>query len=143
MCDFVSWIEGKVKGKKVIWFLTDADCKKLMRKEPKLDWDDVIGHAAIRDAKPEAWGRDNEGVYKIPPVIAKAIKAGKMNNMMEKGGMYKELHYDEQGRLHSLSKAALVSGRYNTFYIHGRAYSDENSWKIAKEILRKAAKAKK
>lgn len=141
MCDFVSWIDNS-HGQ--IWFMTDAECKKLIRYNPTKGWNDVIGHSAIKQAKPEAYGSQRESIDNIPPVIARAIKDGKMNMMMKYGGKLKALSYDAKGRLHSLTTAAYktLSGT-EVYYIHGRYFGTKAEWLKAKAALRrKAARAK-
>ena len=111
-----------------------------MRHDPRLCWLDVIGHGAIREVMPEACGVNREDLLRIPPVIARAIKAGKMKKMIQAGD-YRELHYDAQGRLHKLKGPARVSiDGYKDYYLHGKEYYSQKALNEAVKKIRDARK---
>ena len=73
MCEFPSWTE---MPDETILFLTDADINRLSPKAIK----DCCGHSALHELYPKNGGMDKES-FPCPPIIAKAIRAGKMARM--------------------------------------------------------------
>ena len=101
MCDFPSWIETD----DAVLFLTDADLNN-----PALEGrskDDLVGHSAIRAVYPGAGGTDREW-FPCHPDVAKAIRAGKMKQLMHADG-YESVTVNAKGQLHSFrDKPAVV-----------------------------------
>ena len=77
MCEFPSWTE---MPDGTILFLTDNDIARLSPRALS----DCCGHSALREIYPKARGVDHQS-FPCPPVIAKAIRAGKMRKMMLAG----------------------------------------------------------
>jgi len=105
MCEFISWIES-AEGP---LFLTDDDLNdKSLRKIPE---DDMIGHGAVKaffgliDSKAKLV--DRETPYPLPPEIVKALRAGKMQRIMEIGGI-KSFHINNKGKIHRTDGPAVV-----------------------------------
>ena len=135
MCHFVSWIEGRDdQGDKKVFFLTDLDVNQYRRENPYRNSSDMLGHDAIRWVMPEApQTGEREGYTRIPPIIARAIRAGKMNGQMTIGG-FKELHYNVKGQLHSRKGAAVIDTYdQETFFLNGRIYASRKAWLAAKK----------
>ena len=142
MCHFVSWIHEKKGTVNRIWFLTDKDVMDAEgTKDPSLiSWYDYVGHHAIEKLfgvkglhkeldKYVGYKRPGErGVpMRIPAVVAKAIRAGKMNLLMKAGGytIFKvdkygavrhtkctglEIYNDNHGWNHRTDGPAYISG---------------------------------
>ena len=91
MCEFPSWIELK-DG--TVLFLTDADIGRLSTGAVA----DCCGHSALREIYPACGGKDREG-WPCPPVIATAIRSGKMSRMAAAGG-YRSVSVSANGQFH-------------------------------------------
>ena len=90
MCDFPSWIIGKDEK---IYFCTDKDLERA-----NIPYVDGVGHHAVR----RVWGNiegDEEERFPCPPVIATAIRQGKMRKMMKAAG-YERISVTLNGVLH-------------------------------------------
>jgi len=79
MCQFPSWTE---MSDGTILFLTDDDIANLSEKSVQ----DCCGHSALHEIYLKNGGTDREG-WPCPPMIAKAIRAGKMRRMAKAGGI--------------------------------------------------------
>ena len=101
MCEFPSWIEKDGE----VYFLTDKDVAEResdlsRQKEPA----DYVGHSAIGIVF-KVQGEDKEG-FPCHPEVARAIRDGKMNRLMNLGG-YKKVSINKNGKLHCTDGPAI------------------------------------
>ena len=101
MCEFPSWIEKDGE----VYFLTDKDVAEResdlsRQKEPA----DYVGHSAIGIVF-KVQGEDKEG-FPCHPEVARAIRDGKMNRLMDLGG-YKKISINKNGQLHCTDGPAI------------------------------------
>jgi len=90
MCEFPSWIE---KDGNCYWN-TDA-----LLDQHGIDYEDGVGHSAIRQVWNIKGGEEHERPEDIPPDMAADIKSGKCRKMMRAAGVV-AIHYNSKGQLH-------------------------------------------
>jgi len=101
MCEFPSWTEKNGE----VYFLTDKDVAEResdlsRQKEPA----DYVGHSAIEIVF-KVQGKNKEG-FPCHPGVARAIRDGKMNRLMDLGG-YKKISINKNGQLHCTDGPAI------------------------------------
>src|SRR3989304_1681254 len=101
MCEFPSWTEKDGE----VYFLTDKDVAEResdlsRQKEPA----DYVGHSAIEIVF-KVQGEDKEG-FPCHPKVARAIRDGKMNRLMDLGG-YKKISINKNGQLYCTDGPAI------------------------------------
>jgi len=117
MCEFPSWTEKDGE----VYFLTDKDVAEResdlsRQKEPA----DYVGHSAIEIVF-KVQGEDKEG-FPCHPVVARAIRDGKMNRLMGLGG-YKKISINKNGRLHYTDGPAIEhSDGTKKWYLNGQLH---------------------
>ena len=117
MCEFPSWIEKDGE----VYFLTDKDVAEResdlsRQKEPA----DYVGHSAIEIVF-KVQGKNKEG-FPCHPGVARAIRDGKMNRLMDLGG-YKKISINKNGQLHCTDGPAIerLNGT-KKWYLNGQLH---------------------
>ena len=120
MCEFPSWIEKNGE----VYFLTDKDVAEResdlsRQKEPA----DYVGHSAIGIVF-KVQGKNKEG-FPCHPGVARAIRDGKMNRLMDLGG-YKKISINKNGQLHCTDGPAIeYSDGTKKWYLNGQLQKRE------------------
>jgi hypothetical protein len=91
MCDLFSWIESDGK----VVFATDDVIEAAYHDRP-VAWDDAVGHTFLVNNL-NAYGKHCEGIWKVPPEIAKAVNSGLCRKMMKSQG-WVGLKYTKDGK---------------------------------------------
>ena len=117
MCEFPSWTEKDGE----VYFLTDKDVAEResdlsRQKEPA----DYVGHSAIEIVF-KVQGEDKEG-FPCHPKVARAIRDGKMNRLMDLGG-YKKISINKNGQLYCTDGPAIEhSDGTKKWYLNGQLH---------------------
>src|SRR3990172_11345606 len=117
MCEFPSWIEKNGE----VYFLTDKDVAEresdLSRQKKPADY---VGHSAIQIVF-KIKGKNKER-FPCHPIVAKAIRNGKMNRLMNLGG-YKKVSVNKNGQLHCTDGPAIKwSNGKKEWYLKGQRH---------------------